>query len=311
MFEDDEGLQAVISRFGLAPAAILGYGGEAVVFALDDKRVLRVMWEGTEPAVVQARQALVDELAAGGEPLFLPELGDVGEVEGRWYAIERRLPGRPVAEVLATLSGRERDLLVERYMETTATLGDLHLKPRPYWGELIGQHPVRAETWRDYLRLRAVRSLGSAGLLLPEDGPERLASELAAALPWTEDAAFVHLDAFAGNVLAVGTGVTAVIDIGVTSVAGDRRLDPLSAAVYLAVPQITPTAVPRDIDVAVSWLRAAGLEQWLPAARDWLAAYWSFAVSDRKLHAWCREVLSGRLPSGRERSKTAQWRGTK
>ena len=118
--------------------------------------------------------------------------------------------------------------------ETSAILGRAH-----------GQHPVHAETWRDYLRLRAVRSLGSAGLLLPEDGPERLASELAAALLWTEDAAFVHLDAFAGNVLAVGTGVTAVIDIGVTSAAGDRRLDPLSAAVYLAAPQITPSGTPR------------------------------------------------------------------
>jgi hypothetical protein len=111
VFEDDKGLQAVISRFELAPAAMLGYGGEAVVFALDDERVLRILWEGAEPAVLRARQALVDELAAGGAPFSLPELDKVGEIDGRWYAIERRLRGRPVAEVLATLSGRERDLL--------------------------------------------------------------------------------------------------------------------------------------------------------------------------------------------------------
>ncbi len=298
MFEDDKGLQAVISRFGLAPAAMLGYGGEAVVFALDDDRVLRVLWEGAEPAVLRARQALVDELTAGGAPFSLPEPSKVGEIDGRWYAIERRLRGKPVAEVLATLSGRERDLLVERYMETTAALGDLHLVPRPYWGELIGQHPVRSETWRAYPWVRAAHSLRAAGSLLHGDGPERLARELAAALPETKDAAFVHLDAFAGNVLAVGSDITAVIDISVMAVAGDRRLDPLSAAVYLAAPQITPAATPRDIDVAMSWLRAAGLDQWLLPARDWLAAYWSFAVSDRKLHEWCRVVLDGRRLSG-------------
>ena len=298
MFEDDKGLQAVISRFGLAPAAMLGYGGEAVVFALDDERALRVLWEGAEPAVLRARQALVDELAAGGAPFSLPELDKVGEVGGRWYAIERRLRGRPVAEVLATLSGRERDLLVERYMETTAALGDLPLAPRPYWGELIGQSAVRAQTWGAYLRVRAAHSLQAAGPFVPGDGPERLARELAAALPGTEEAAFVHLDAFAGNVLAVGTGITAVIDISVTAVAGDRRLDPLSAAVYLAAPQITPAATPRDIDVAMSWLRAAALEQWLPPARDWLAAFWSFAVSDQKLHEWCGAILKGRGLSG-------------
>ncbi len=122
---------------------------------------------------------------------------------------------------------------------------------------------------------------------------------MASALPRTDDATFVHLDAFAGNVLAVGPDITAVIDIGVTAIAGDRRLDPLSAAVYLAAPQITPEATRYDIEVATRWLRAAGLEQWLPAARDWLAAYWSFALSDRKLYEWCRGVLNGRRLSGR------------
>lgn len=280
MFEDDKSLQDVISCFGLEPAAMLGYGGEAVVFALGEERALRVLWNGAEPAVLRARQELVDELVTTGAPFSLPELQTIGEVNGRWYSIERRLRGKPVAEVLATLIGRERDLLVEHYMEATAALGDLHLGPRTYWGEVIGGNAVRAPSWRAYLQKRAANSLHRSGLPFLAGTPERLASELAAALPEAQQAAFVHLDAFAGNVLAVGTEITSVIDIGVTAVAGDRRLDPLSGAVYLAAPQITPAATPRDIDVATSFLRENGLEQWLLPARDWLAAYWSFAVSD-------------------------------
>jgi len=252
------------------------------------------LWSGAEPALLRARQELVDELAATGTPFLLPELGTIGEVNGRWYAVERRLLGQPVSEVLATLEGRDRDLLIERYMEATAALGTLHLEPRSYWGEIIGHDAVRAASWRAYLHKRAASSLGCSGLPLPGDAPERLASALAEGLPEAEEAAFVHLDAFAGNVLAVGTAITSVIDIGVTSVAGDSRLDPLSAVVYLAAPQITPAATPRDIEVATSFLRENGLEDWLLPARDWLAAYWSFAVSDRKLYEWCRTVLKER-----------------
>lgn len=294
VFDGDQGLQSVMSRFATGPGALLGYGSEAVVLALDDKRALRVLREGADPAVLRARQGLVDELAARGAPFLLPELEEVGEFDGRWYGIERRLPGRPVTEVLPTLMGHERDLLVERYMDATAALGDLYLAPRAYWGELIGEHPLRAETWPAYLRSRATQSLRRSGLPLRGDGPADLALELAAGLPNPDDAAFVHLDAFGGNVLVVGTSVTAVIDIGVTGVAGDRRLDPLSALVYLSAPEITPEATSRDAQVAMSWLRSAGLDQWLLPVRDWLAAYWSFAVSDKKLHEWCQAVLGGR-----------------
>jgi hypothetical protein len=74
-------------------------------------------------------------------------------------------------------------------------------------------------------------------------------------------------------------------------VAGDRRLDPVSAVVYLASPAISPTAIPADVDVAMSWLRAYGLHEWFEPAQRWLAAFWSFALDDPRLFEWCRAVL--------------------
>jgi aminoglycoside phosphotransferase (APT) family kinase protein len=105
------------------------------------------------------------------------------------------------------------------------------------------------------------------------------------------DAAFVHLDAFAGNMLTDGARITAVLDIGPSSAAGDRRLDPISAAVYLASPEITPTATPADVDVAMSWLRNARLDDWFEPGRRWLAGYWSAAIDDPRVLEWCRAVL--------------------
>jgi aminoglycoside phosphotransferase (APT) family kinase protein len=109
-------------------------------------------------------------------------------------------------------------------------------------------HPVRADSWRDYLEQRAARSLfKSAPAFNAID-----ASELAADLPNAATARFVHLDAFAGNMLAVGSKITAVIDIGITSAVGDPRLDPLACAAYLSSSQITPSASPRDLELAVT-----------------------------------------------------------
>ena len=55
---------------------------------------------------------------------------------------------------------------------------------------------------------------------------------------------FVHLDAFAGNMLAEGSVVSAVTGFGVTAEAGDARLDPLTAPVYLSAPEITRQPLP-------------------------------------------------------------------
>ncbi len=127
---------------------------------------------------------------------------------------------------------------------------------------------------------RSIRELRSIDPIAVADG-----------LPNTTAPAFVHLDAFAGNMLTDGARITAVLDVGSTSIAGDRRLDPLAAAVYLASPQITPTATAADLDVAVSWLRAADLLDWFEPARRWLAAYWSAAIDHPQLLEWCRDVL--------------------
>ena len=126
-FPSDPGLVAVALRFGVAPDALLGHGGEAWVYALDDERVLRVLRDGGDKADVLRRMALVEELALAQPAYRLPEVLDVGEIEGRTYAIERRLPGRSMLEELGRIEGAARERLIEAYLDTSASLGDLHL----------------------------------------------------------------------------------------------------------------------------------------------------------------------------------------
>lgn len=286
-FPDDAGLVAVLEHFGVVADAVLGHGGEAWVYALDDDRVVRVLHAGGRQADVPARQRLVDELARAEPAFALPEMLEVGEVDGRVFTIERRLRGRSILDELRECEGTQRNRLIEAHLAASAALGDLHLEPRGTFGDLITDQPITTATWRAYLEQRVAANLARSTPELRTIDP----IALAAPLPHTTDAAFVHLDAFAGNMLTDGTRITAILDIGPSSVAGDRRLDPLATAVYLTSREITPTAEPADVDVIMSWLRTAGLDTCFEPARRWLAGYWSFAINDLKLIAWCRGVL--------------------
>jgi len=283
----DDRLGAVLSEFGLPPESLLGWGGEARVYALDSERVLRVLHLGENIHDSRSRQALVRELSARGGPFLLPEVLAEGDVGSRHYTVERRLPGRSVKQELDTLDGRARTLLIERHLEASAALASLHLRHRDYFGELIGQRPVRAPTWRGYLHARASVSLQRSTPDLRRLDPVTLIADL----PDVPVKAFVHLDAYGGNMLTAGGAITAVLDFGASSVAGDPRFDPVASAIYLSTPLITPSRRRQDIQVAQGWLRAAGLADLLEPVRRWLAAFWAFAVDDTKLHEWCRSVL--------------------
>ena len=276
-----------MGKFAVTADDLLGHGGEAWVFALDDDRVVRILQPGGVPDDIVRRQGLVAELSRARLPFALPDVLEIGEHGGRVFAVEHRLPGRSVLHELQSAEGPARQHLVERYLEAAAALGDLSLEPRPTYGDLIGGGAITTPTWRAYLAERAATNLArSTGDFWSID-PEALAD----GLPEPNGPSFVHLDAVAGNMLTDGGRITAVIDIGSTSAAGDRRLDPLSAAVYLVTPEITPVVKASDIDVTMSWLRAAGLHEWFEPARRWLAAFWSVAVDEPGLHRWCRRVL--------------------
>lgn len=290
-FPNDAGLVAVLRRLGVSADALLGHGGEAWVYSLDHERVLRVLHAGGRAEDVRRRQGLVDELSLAKPRFALPAVLDVGEIDGRVFAVERRLPGRSVLEELRFCEGPARARLIEAHLDVAAAIGDLHLRTRDRFGDLIVDDAITTTTWGAYLERRAAGNLARS---TPEFGSIDPVA-IAESLPDVTDPMFVHLDAFTGNMLTDGTHITAVLDIGPTSVAGDRRLDPLAAAVYLAAPQITPAATPKDVDVAMSWLRAVGLHDLFVPARRWLAAYWSAAIDDPRVLDWCRAVL---LPPG-------------
>ncbi|XYH93559.1 phosphotransferase [Sorangium sp. So ce1128] len=285
--EDDAPLLSVMSHFGLSHDALLGIGGEACVFALGKDRVARVHHPGTAREAVDRRAQLLEDLrrSASAVPFSIPRVLEITERHGRFITIEPRLPGRPLLHALGEATGAERDHLITRLLEASTRLCALRVD-QEWYGDLCEAEPVRASSHRAYLEQRARKSLASAGSAFAGVDPSRLS----AALPEPARPSFVHMDLFPGNVLVDDQEVSAVVDFGGPSTLGDARLEPLSAVCYLT-PFITPTATDRDRHLAREWLQAQHLDALLAPAERWLAARWSFARDDVRLHQWCQEVL--------------------
>jgi aminoglycoside phosphotransferase (APT) family kinase protein len=289
-YSADAALDSVLSRLEIGADALLGHGGEALVYALDADRVARIYHPGANPVTVDERAALLRELgnSAHHVPFAIPEVLETHTVDGRMATIERRLPGRPLNEVLGEAAGEARTRLIHAYLDAAARIGDLRID-RPWVGDLMGGSPIRTTTFGDYLTQRAARSLAAAG----NDFAQVDAQALAAALPEPATGELVHLDAFPGNMLSDGESITAVVDFGVVAIIGDRRLDPLSAAAYLT-PAITPVATDEDRRLAHAWLAERDLSDLFIPAQRWIAAFWSFAYDDEPLYEWCQSILLAR-----------------
>ena len=283
----DAGLDPVFLAFGIDSRALLGQGGESWVFALDHQRVARVNRPGASRAQVDGRTALLAELGHSSKnvPFAIPEVFDTVAIAEYIVTIERRLPGRPLIQLLAGSVGEPRANLIRAYLAVAGQIGDLAIH-RPWYGDLLSANAIRTSSYPAYLEQRAAQSLKAAGPAFKKVDPQ----QLAAALPRPNANALVHLDVFPGNMLAEEDVITAVLDFGAPSMMGDRRLDPLTAAVYLD-PSITPTATGADREVAQEWLVKRNLADYFSAAQNWIAAYWSFAQDDVSLYNWCRTIL--------------------
>ena len=280
----------------------LGHGGEAVVWALDDTRVLRVH---RQPQADHARRvaAFIDGLDRDAAPFALPELLEVGETDGTTWAIERRLPGRPLDVVLRGLHGDARRRALRAYLDGAAQVRRLGVPAG--WtdrcGEVLMQPQARAERWGDLVAAQLQRQFDLARPVLEHEVPHLDEVEAtiladAAAEPDVDELAVVHGDYFPGNVL-VGPDlqVTAVLDWSWLTVVGDPEHELRSATVFL---RGSRTGTAEDEAYCTELL----VERWgegartrVERARRFEAVRFSPYAEDPGLHGWCVDVLAGRL----------------
>lgn len=280
-FPSDPAAPRVAAGYGLEPSTLLGSGGEATVYALDRERVLRVHRPGASLEGLGRRQRLLEELGSRAPdlPFGIPRVLEISCKEERWVSIEPRWPGQALSAVLKAAEGAAREALVRSYLDSGRRLSQVRLV-RTFYGDLLQADAIRTASFREYLELRARRSLDVAGEPLARVD----AGQLARALPEPARSAFVYLDVHPDNVLVERGRVSAVVDFGAVAIVGEERLGAVVPATYL---------LERDQPVAQAWLREQGLSDMYEPTRRWIAAFWSFARDDVALFEWCQKVLLG------------------
>jgi len=288
---------ALLRRFGVTEAARIGAGGEAVVYALDEARVLRVPRSGSFNVAAIARQSALLDMIDGRLPFATPKILEIAAT----HVIERRLPGRSMLERLTALSGERRARAWANYLAAAGAMSRVTFPERDF-GQLVAEAPQTAPTWHDYLEasLRGFAKRNRATILGVAGDVEALVAGALALLDGVAKEpphALVHGDVFPGNVLlADDLSVSAVIDFSGFTLVGDPLYDLAGACIF---PEMIAEA--READVAL--LRSlAGSDDF-----RFYRAYFAFFSADPALaaspyplmHAWGMRELRALADRGR------------
>jgi aminoglycoside phosphotransferase (APT) family kinase protein len=212
------------------------------------------------------------------------------------YSIERLLRGRALIDVLPSLRGAARRAALDSYLDVASQMQHLAEAPAQF-GEMLAENPLQCKTWPAFLRAMNERQFSYMREHLLPDVPhiDAAVARLDAAidaLPAVEAPRLVHGDYFPGNVLADDAGrITAVIDFGPLTVAGDPMMDLASAAVFL---EVLRNFEPDDAAYVTGCLIAGhgeGILEVIATYRAWYALRLSHSkFDDPRLYAWCAEV---------------------
>ena len=286
--------EALFSRFGIGPAALLGSGGESEVYGLDQARVLRLYKPGVALAYIARRHGFYAWLHQQRPPFEVPRVLEQGTLDGCIYTVERRMGGRAFAAVLPGLRGADRQCALTSYLDVAAQIGTLSFPDRRFGELLAGAEQLQRDSWPQFVwdRLQQTYRASRRDVEADVPGVDAVLAHVAAELQSLEgfrQKSLVHGDYFPGNVyIDDQLSICGVGDFGYTTVVGDPRLDLAGAVAYL---EVADGYLPED----TAFLMKCVEQRYGRAMRRWLALYrlyGSFYFStcktdDPPTYAWC------------------------
>ena len=298
------------ASFPLASDDPIGWGGESLVWALDDERVLKVSFDRSEAFL--GRLAGLYELLDLTAPFRVPvihEFGSLADLDpslgsGAW-AIQRRIGGVMMMEGLAAQRSRPeaRRGLLRHLVEVAFSFGCVAAGDGAVdWGDAAEMvDPVTAPSWDGYLVAKGeaqLRRLDTVEASVSE-AHARWCAAVEGLEP--EHRVLCHGDLYPDNILVApgaaapaDLGGVGVLDLSVQAVWGDPLLDPASAIAFLA---LLPRRNSDDLHVCIEHVRrtrpavAGDLVARLRLYALFYAFYYLFATNEPALHRWATSTV--------------------
>lgn len=230
----------IFEKYNLSPAAQIGRGMEAEVYAYGDNTVLKI-YAGT--ATVADLTILKDFYSSLERNLVhynLPNIYSVTQEYDHVVTVEQRLMGQPMATVLEHLSTKDLDAAMQEYLTAVLALANINApadRPRLKLFDPQQLSQVPDGDWHHFLRSYLKYKLLQLTPYLERDVANfsakltQLNTLLAA--PYEGAYTLIHGDFFPGNLLIDDQHrATALIDFGLFTMYGDHMFDVATSWVF-------------------------------------------------------------------------------
>lgn len=300
----DQRGQQVLDRFGLSERDRLGSGGESEVYALGTDRVLRIYRGSHESPATMIRQLrpLYASWQSARLGLQLPQILDSGEIGGRAFSVDRRMPGQSLSGWLATAAVDDRRQALLGYLDAAWRIRQLP-SPVPGHARLLGDDaPRQFPSLVALLTDQLLRVLPYSQQRLEHDVPDvsRRWDELQAWLTARQgEPRLVHGDFCPPNTYVAVLPdrrpvITGVGDFSPHTLHADPMMDITGAIMFVELEAYDGAVEDARWLAAQAWERfGPELEQALSMYRLYFGFYFSSAHEfDPALYGWCQRQLT-------------------
>ena len=240
----------VLSYLNITNPILLGKGGEGWIFDYHQTEVVKIYKEATQE-YLEKLVSFQQQLAQYSFSFDTPYIKQIGEVNGTFYTIEKKLSGQQLDTLIPDLNSPQRKRAYQNYYDAIKQINSIEFAHLPF-GQIIHiSDSIVAPTWKEFLLLKLKQKFDRYGSRLSNqvtnyDSKVEFFRNLLSNKLQSQYKRLVHADYYLNNVLVDNDlKISAVLDLSIHACVGDPRLD---IAGVLTWNDLTPSVNPQDYE---------------------------------------------------------------
>ena len=240
----------VLSYLNITNPILLGKGGEGWIFDYHQTEVVKIYKEATQE-YLEKLVSFQQQLAQYSFSFDTSYIKQIGEVNGTFYTIEKKLSGQQLDTLIPDLNSPQRKLAYQNYYDAIKQINSIEPKHLPF-GQIIHlSDSITAPTWSNFLLMKLAQKLEKyekrlRNRITDYDSKVKFFQKLLSNDVQPQYQRLVHADYYLNNVLVNSDlKISAVLDLSIHACVGDPRLD---VAGVLTWNDLTPGINPEDYE---------------------------------------------------------------